>query len=141
MSKFDSNPNFQTNKFETPSVAKFGLSTSQLNIAMSSSIPIWELEGLSKSDYYVKHPITPAWEILKMSKEDWEESLKPKVHTSFIEAPKEEKQPELAIESISEDEVIEDKVIIEEIQPVKDKVDKLEKKLKKLTKTKSNKWN
>ena len=128
MSKFDSNPNFQTNKFETPSVAKFGLSTSQLNIAMSSSIPIWELEGLSKSDYYVKHPITPAWEILKMSKEDWEESLKPKVHTSFIEAPKEEKQPELAIESISEDEVIEDKVIIEEIQPVKDKVDKLEKK-------------
>ena len=141
MSKFDSNPNFQTNKFETPSVAKFGLSTSQLNIAMSSSIPIWELEGLSKSDYYVKHPITPAWEILKMSKEDWEESLKPKVHTSFIEAPKEEKQPELAIESISEDEVIEDKVIIEEIQPVKDKVDKLEKKLKKLTKTKSNKRN
>ena len=136
MSKFDLNPNFQTNKFETPSVAKFGLSTSQLNIAMSSSIPIWVLEGLSKSDYYVKHPITPAWEILKMSKEDWEESLKPKVHTSNIEAPKEEKQPELALESILEDEVIE-----EEIQPVKDKVDKLEKKLKKLTKNKSNKWN
>jgi len=63
-----------------------------------------------------------------MSKEDWEEILKPKVHTSFIEAPKEEKQPELALESISEDEVIE-----EERQPVKDKVDKLEKKLKKLT--------
>jgi ubiquinone biosynthesis protein UbiJ len=60
-----------------------------------------------------------------MSWEDWEETLKSKVHTSIIETPKEEKQPEWQLESTSEE------VIEEEIQHVRDKVDKLEKKLKK----------
>ena len=59
-----------------------------------------------------------------MSWEDWEESLKSKVYTTIIEAPKEEKQPEWPLESTSEE------VIEEEIQHVRDKVDKLEKKLK-----------
>jgi hypothetical protein len=136
MSKFDSNPNFQSHKFETPSAAKFGLTSSQLNVAMSSSVSIWELEGLSEGDYYVRHPITPAWEILKMSKEDWEESLKPKVHTTTINNPVEEK-----LETIIE-ETKEDEIVVETIeQPVKEKVDKLEKKLKKLTKTKNSTWN
>jgi hypothetical protein len=134
MSKFDSNPNFQTNKFETPSVAKFGLTSSQLTGVMSSSVAIWELEGLSESDYYVKHPITPAWEILKISKEDWEESLKPKIHTTEMHVSEEETE-ELKLESITQE------IIEEEIQPVKDKVNKLEKKLKTLNKIKSNKWN
>ena len=61
---------------------------------MSSSIPVWELKGLSESDDYDEHPITPAWKINKMSWNDWEETLKSKVHTTIIEAPREEKQPE-----------------------------------------------
>ena len=76
---------------------------------MSSSIPVWESEGLSESDDYDKHPITPARKIFKMSCEDFEESLKSKVHTTFIEAPKEEKQPEWQLESTLE-EVIEEEI-------------------------------
>ena len=91
---------------------------------MSSSIPVWELEGLSESDDYDKHSTTPAWKNFKISLEDWEESLNSKIHTTIIEAPKEEKQPEWPLESTSEE------VIEEEIQHVRDKFDKLEKKLK-----------
>jgi hypothetical protein len=60
-----------------------------------------------------------------MSWEDFEETLKSKVHTTIIETTKEEKQPEWQLESTSEE------VIEEEIQHVRDKVDKLEKKLQK----------
>ena len=115
----------QKNKFENPSVAICGLSTSKLNIAMSSSIPVWESEGLSESDDYEKNSTTSAWKIFKISLEDWEESLNSKVHTTIIEDRKEKKQPEWSLESTSEE------VIDEEIQHVRDKVDKLEKKLKK----------
>ena len=92
---------------------------------MSSSIPVCELEGLSERDDYDKHSITPAWKIFEMSWEDWEESLKSKVHTTIIETPKEEKQPEWPLESTSNE------IIDKEFWHIWDKVDKLEKKLKK----------
>jgi hypothetical protein len=142
MSKFDINSNFQSHKFDASNTHKHGITSSQLAVAMSSSIPIWELEKLTESEYYIKHPITPAWEILNMSKEDWEESLKPKVYQSNLNeseiTSKEETKPEIQhLDTILEDMILDTK----EKQPVKEKVDKLEKKLKTITKTKSNKWN
>jgi hypothetical protein len=139
MAKFDNNPNTQYHKFDNSksNTTKFMLSKEDMNNAMSSALSIWDIQGLTEKEYYEKHPITPAHIILKMSKEDWEESLKPKTNGPNLEPIIEEETTDLVVNS--DINIISD--IVESLDlGVQKVINKIETKLKKTTKQKSLKW-
>ena len=136
MAKFDNNPNYNNHKFDNSksNITKFMLSKEDMSNAMSSALSIWDIQGLTEKEYYEKHPITPAHIILKMSKEDWEESLKPKTNKPII---LEEETTDIVVNS--GDDIISD--IVDSLDlGVQKVINKIETKLKKTTKQKSSKW-
>ena len=140
MAKFDNNPNYNNHKFDNSksNTTKFLLSKEDMSNAMSSALSIWDIQGLTEKEYYEKHPITPAHIILKMSKEDWEESLKPKTNRPIIEPIiPEDETTDIVVNS--DNDIISD--IVDSLDlGVQKVINKIETKLKKTTKQKSSKW-
>ena len=148
MAKFDNNPNYNNHKFDNSksNTTKFMLSKEDMSNAMSSALSIWDIQGLTEKEYYEKHPITPAHIILKMSKENWEESLKPKTNpegTRFACGPIREPEETTELVVNSDDDIISDIVDSLDlgVQKVINKIEtKLNKRREKTTKQKSSKW-
>ena len=140
MAKFNNNSNTQFHKFDNfkSNTTKFMLSKEDMSNAMSSALSIWDIQGLTEKEYYEKHPITPAHIILKMSKEDWEESLKPKTNEAIIS---EDETTDIVVNS--DNDIISDIVDSLDlgVQKVINKIEtKLNKRREKTTKQKSSKW-
>ena len=141
MAKFDNNPNYNNHKFDNSksNTTKFMLSKEDMSNAMSSALSIWDIQGLTEKEYYEKHPITPAHIILKMSKEDWEESLKPKTNGQPILEPIIETDETTDIVVNSDNDIISE--IVDSLDlGVQKVINKIETKLKKTTKQKSSRW-
>ena len=144
MAKFNNNSNYNNHKFDNSksNTTKFMLSKEDMNNAMSSALSIWDIQGLTEKEYYEKHPITPAHIILKMSKEDWEESLKPKTNEPIIP---EDKTTDIVVNS--DNDIISDFVdsldlgVQKVINKIETKLNKRSGSLReKTTKQKSSKW-
>ena len=140
MAKFDRNINADYHRFDNPNTNKYDFHNDfKFNIkeAMSDAIPIWQLEGLTKEQYYNKYPIIPLWKLLKFNnEEEWLESQKPKVNNPIVN--NDESANDDFVEHVNDEsiECIKDLTINEKPKdvehPVKETITKIEKKIKKL---------
>jgi hypothetical protein len=152
MSKFEPSP-FTPHKFDMFNANKFGVTQFKLNVqeAFSDAVPIWELQGMTKEQYYEKYPPTPVWEILKITEDEWRERYMPKTlptaevvadtSANSTEAPTGSTETKEDTEPVKD---ITDKLNLikleEHIEPVKSVINTIESKIQKRKPARKVKW-